>query len=504
MDDFPGSRCPACGATGASGAGFCSWCGLNLTGPEADGLYALVARLEALDRELIACSDRREAVATELTQRRWALNLAPTSAGAVAIPATAAPWERPRREWSVERVRDALLWLGAALLALSALTFTAVAWSHLDDNGRAALLGATTLVVTGFAAALRRRMPATADAFAGLAITVALIDWYALRRAGVGAGMSGAAWWAAGTALVAVFAFALARNGATKPARIAVGVLAPVSALLVIDTFTGAAWSASMALSVLAAGLIVVTLLVKHDGRASSAIVTLLATESALIWLVAVGTALVAISVGSLAPAVTSGAVVVLLGLAPAFVVVRAHDLDPTLRAVHAALAWGAVLGAILTVSSAGLGPQGLLVLSAALGTAMLAVAPLLTEPVARRLDDDGVACTRGGSCLDRRVRGRGRRRSVGVDSVRVEGAAREHRRFRRRRPPIIGRLHVHVANGRRGVHRRHRGGGRRVPVRTAASFATAARAADRDRYRHRRRGTHSTRGGRVRCWSCG
>ena len=58
--------------------------------------------------------------------------------GRAAPPVTAvyeAPSQARTAEWSVDRVRSVLLWVGAALLAASALTFVAVAWSHLGESG---------------------------------------------------------------------------------------------------------------------------------------------------------------------------------------------------------------------------------------------------------------------------------------------------------------------------------------------------------------------------------
>ncbi len=82
-------------------------------------------------------------------------------------------------------MRSLLLWVGAALLAASALTFTAVAWAHLGDGGRALLLVGVTVLSVGSALGLARRLPATAEAFTALSIALALIDWLALRRAGI-------------------------------------------------------------------------------------------------------------------------------------------------------------------------------------------------------------------------------------------------------------------------------------------------------------------------------
>ena len=100
-----------------------------------------------------------------------------------ATPERFASGQRPPAgpETTVDSARTVLLWLGATLLAAAALTFTAVAWSHLGDGGRAVLLGGVTLTCTLLAVGLRQRLPSSAEAFTGLALALVLIDWSALR-----------------------------------------------------------------------------------------------------------------------------------------------------------------------------------------------------------------------------------------------------------------------------------------------------------------------------------
>ena len=160
-------------------------------------------------------------------------------------------------EWTVDRVRSLLLWVGAALLAASALTFTAVAWSHLGDGGRAALLATVTGVFTGLALALRRRLPASAEAFTALSIALALIDWQALRRAGLTSGNSTSASWAIGTGVVAGFAFVLGRAVRARSSRVAIAILLPLSLELFVGTVANAAWSGALGLAIIAAGMVV-------------------------------------------------------------------------------------------------------------------------------------------------------------------------------------------------------------------------------------------------------
>src|SRR5947207_5375702 len=194
--------CPACGAP--VDEAWCPSCGLELDGEEADALRDLTSRLAAADAELNVVWARRDELAKELASRRWQrLNVASGPAFPPA-PSPVRPSPAPSvGEWNVERIRNVLLWLGATLLALSALTFTAVAWTHLGPAGRAVLLIALTALAGAGAVMSRDRRPATSGALTGLAIALALVDWQIVRRAGVARGMSTTAWWAIGTAVVA-------------------------------------------------------------------------------------------------------------------------------------------------------------------------------------------------------------------------------------------------------------------------------------------------------------
>ena len=210
------NHCPACGATFET-AEFCSWCGLAQAGPEATELRELLGRLAAIDRDLYARSRERDELVTQIDAKRFhaTRGVAVARPAAVVAPPAPAPRPAPPRlapapvEWNADRVRTVLLWVGAALLAASALTFTAVAWSRLGDGGRAALLVAFTGVATTIAIAVRKRLPATAEAFTALTIALAMIDWLALRRAGVASAMSAEAWWAIGSAVIGLLSLAL-------------------------------------------------------------------------------------------------------------------------------------------------------------------------------------------------------------------------------------------------------------------------------------------------------
>ncbi len=215
-------------------------------------LDTLRGQILAVDAQLGQLMAQRQSLVDAYERRRFAVMGWPAPG---TPPPVAAP-PAPRQEWSGARVRALLLWLGAALLGLSALTFTAVAWSRLGDGGRALLLLGFTAVVTALAVGLRRSLPATAEAFAGLAVVLVLVDVYAARRAGLAGGMSWQAWWAIGTALAAGFAALLGVLAGRRTTRFAVAALLPVSAELLIVRLADAEWSAALACAALAAVLV--------------------------------------------------------------------------------------------------------------------------------------------------------------------------------------------------------------------------------------------------------
>src|SRR5690606_2790269 len=151
-------------------------------------------------------------------------------------------------------VRDVLLWVGGLLLAIAALTFAAFAWRRLDDGGRAALLVMTTVASMGAALGLRRRLAATAEVFAALGIALFLIDWLALRRAGVGDALDLPTWWALGSGAAAALALGLGRLFAS--ARLLTAIAASASAFLAIAAGTHTAPSTSAGLSMAAVGAV--------------------------------------------------------------------------------------------------------------------------------------------------------------------------------------------------------------------------------------------------------
>jgi hypothetical protein len=154
----------------------------------------------------------------------------PTYAPAVVSPG--APTPRPETRW--QSLRAGLLALGATLLVIAGIVFVTLAWPRLDQTGRAAVLVGVTAIALVLTFALRRPLPATSEAFAALFVGFALIDWYAVRQAGLGAGLEVDAWWAIGTGVVAGVAFVLGVAAGLQTTRVASAVLVQACGVLVV------------------------------------------------------------------------------------------------------------------------------------------------------------------------------------------------------------------------------------------------------------------------------
>lgn len=220
--------------------------------PDSAALDDLRERIVAVDGQMAQLMHQRQVLVDQYERHRFAilsrLGAPFPAAGPVVSPPTG-------RTWSGVGTRALLLWLGAALLGISALTFSAVAWSRLGDLGHAVLLLAATTLSTMLAVAARRRLPMTAEAFVGLTVVLALVDVYAVRRAGLGAGLSEEVWWAIGTAAVLGFSAALGRVTGRRTARFAVAALMSSPAVLLIAAVDWPDWAISIAFAVLAAVL---------------------------------------------------------------------------------------------------------------------------------------------------------------------------------------------------------------------------------------------------------
>ena len=275
--------CPACGAP-LTGQPHCPACGLTLSGSTA-------AALGEVDQELSALGSRREVLLVERARLLAELRGAPVAAPAAARPA---PPARPPAEWTPQRVQNVLLSLGALLLAVAAIVFTVVAWGRLGIGGRAAVLAGVTAVAAAVPRALlRRRLPASAEAVAAIALALGVVDLLALRLAGLAAvdDVDPHVYWAGGSALLAAAAAAYAR---ALPVRVA-----PVAACALLQV-PGAALAtgadtpsrAAVLLAAAAAGDVTLWVVLQRPDRLVRAVLLVAGT---LAWAAAAVVAAVAV-----------------------------------------------------------------------------------------------------------------------------------------------------------------------------------------------------------------
>lgn len=278
--------------------------------PDRLALDELRQRIVAVDAQMAQLMGQRQVLVDQYERHRFAIlgRLGPQfpAAGPAGVP----PLVRGMG------ARALLLWLGAALLGISALTFSAVAWARLGDLGRAALLLAATTLTAWLAVAARRRLPITAEAFVGLTVVLLLVDVYAVRRAGLGAGLSLEVWWAIGTAAVLALTAALGRVTGRRTARFAVAALlsAPVVLLIIAADWPG--WPTSIAFAALAAALGYA--LGRWGGWFYPEGRRVLGVQAVTGWLIAAVVALVAaLEASTVADAIGPAVAVALLALAP-------------------------------------------------------------------------------------------------------------------------------------------------------------------------------------------
>ncbi|MEV6833804.1 hypothetical protein AB0N17_04660 [Streptomyces sp. NPDC051133] len=134
--------------------------------------------LRLIDAELWQLDTRR---AQLLARRTWLVARLSTLSPAGPVPPAAAPVPQ-RPEATAPRVQNVLLLLGGLLLTIAAIAFTVVSWGHLGIAGRSLVLGAVT--VAALAAPLPllgRGLRSTAEAVAGLALALTVLDAYAAR-----------------------------------------------------------------------------------------------------------------------------------------------------------------------------------------------------------------------------------------------------------------------------------------------------------------------------------
>jgi hypothetical protein len=122
-----------------------------------------------------------------------------------------------------------LLGLGGLLLAIAAIVFTAVAYDRLGNAGRAlvllALIGVTAAVPPY---ALRRNLRATAETVTVVALVLAILEAYALRKAGFANGdaLSEQTYWSVAIGAIAVLAAGYASAVPVRTAQLGAALLA--------------------------------------------------------------------------------------------------------------------------------------------------------------------------------------------------------------------------------------------------------------------------------------
>jgi hypothetical protein len=178
------TRCPACFTPLRSTT--CGTCGLDLTHPSAAELATVSSEAAVLLRrrvELIASIRGERADATAPAAPPATTIPAPAAApqpaaGTPATPAATAPAE-PRRHLGVQVV---LLIVGVSLLAVGAIFFLVYAFITFGLVWRSVIIGAVTLAAFAGAWLLRRRkLAATAEAIAALAVVLVYLDAFAVR-----------------------------------------------------------------------------------------------------------------------------------------------------------------------------------------------------------------------------------------------------------------------------------------------------------------------------------
>ncbi|MEU1223391.1 SCO7613 C-terminal domain-containing membrane protein [Streptomyces microflavus] len=149
--------------------------------------------LALLDRELAQLDARR---AHLLTRRAWLVGALQPQPQAPNTPrwstppvghgwAPGQPWgsgPRTAKPSAPRSAQNVLLTLGGLLLTVAAVAFTLVSWGSMGIGGRSAVLALVTLAALAAPAVLlRRKLAATAEALAALALVLTLLDVYAIH-----------------------------------------------------------------------------------------------------------------------------------------------------------------------------------------------------------------------------------------------------------------------------------------------------------------------------------
>ncbi len=369
--------CPRCGRpvdADQSGPGgrsreHCPSCGLPQTGEQVSRLRAIVARLDTITRAQYALN----AEATVLRAEQVSLLQALTAGESAPRRRRPAPESRP------EVVRDVLLWLGSALVAVAALIFALFAWRRLGDTGRAGLLFAMTFLAAGGAYGFLKRLPATAEALGGLSLALFLVDWFVLRKGGVAAGLSVETWWAMGTGMAAGLSAAAAPW--LRLQAVAAAVLVQTSAVLVV-TRLEADWTVALGLAIVAAPLATIAGLLSRN-RAWAPAAVVLACGVALMEVAALMFVENLFALGDGATSARLAAVLAAMALAPAGALLTSGAGSPARRSCLVAAGAASVLGAVVMLGAAvWTTPASLLAAVAVLGAGGIALALVLPAEV--------------------------------------------------------------------------------------------------------------------------
>lgn len=183
------TRCPECGTT-LEGT-HCSVCQAQWEGPLAGQIWDASAQADhwiALRQRLITHHLQAQQVPTPTPAPSippgWACPPPPPPPVAApgAVP-TAHPQPRPPQALSVQHL---LVGVGALLLAVAAVVFLAFSWSVMGLTGRALVLAGLTGAVWAVALGVRRlNLHSTAEALAGVAVVLVLLDAAAARATGL-------------------------------------------------------------------------------------------------------------------------------------------------------------------------------------------------------------------------------------------------------------------------------------------------------------------------------
>ncbi|MFE7749742.1 SCO7613 C-terminal domain-containing membrane protein [Streptomyces sp. NPDC057428] len=138
--------------------------------------------LALLDHELARLDARRLQL---LNRRAWLVNVLRTPAGPAPFPAAAvrpAPGPSGPPAAPAHGAQNVLLVLGGLLLTVAAIAFTLFSWGEMGIAGRSAVLAAVTAgTLVAPALLMGRRLPATAESVAALALVLTVLDAFALH-----------------------------------------------------------------------------------------------------------------------------------------------------------------------------------------------------------------------------------------------------------------------------------------------------------------------------------